>query len=136
MCENVRKKHTVFASGLTLVHARRREMYKQYLERYNGNLNAIVEDVVRYAVESTGEINSLDGSPVNVLFDLSISTDDDVPPKDAYFWRVDEVQTQTRWLFADTIDAIVTQLKVQLARVVKIGDLVSFSINTWKEKEK
>ncbi len=111
-------------------------MYKQYLERYNGNLNAIVEDVVRYAVESAGEINSLDGSPVNVLFDLSISTDDDVLPRDAYFWRVDEVQTQTRWLFADTIDAIVTQLKVQLARVVKIGDLVSFSINTWKEKEK
>lgn len=112
-------------------------MYKQYLERYDGDLNAIVEDVVRYAVESASDISSLDGSPVNVLFDLSISTDDDVPPRDAYYRRVDEVQTQTRRLaMRDTADAIVTQLKVQLARVVKIGDLVSFSINTWKEKEK
>lgn len=108
-------------------------MYKQYIERYDGDLNAIVEDVIRYAVESASDISSLDGSPVNVLFDLSISTDSDVPPSDAYYWRVDEVQTQTRFLkLSDLASAIVDQLAAGLEQVVRLGNLVSFSINTWK----
>lgn len=108
-------------------------MYKQYLERYDGDLNAIVEDVVRYAVESASDISSLDGSPVNVLFDLSISTDNDVSPNDAYYWRVDEVQTQTRFLkLSDLASAIVDQLAASLEQVIRLGNLVSFSINTWK----
>ena len=108
-------------------------MYKQYIERYDGDLNAIVEDVIRYAVESASDISSLDGSPVNVLFNLSISTDSDVPPSDAYYWRVDEVQTQTRFLkLSDLASAIVDQLAAGLEQVVRLGNLVSFSINTWK----
>jgi len=106
-------------------------MYKQYIERYNGDLNAIVRDVIAYAIESASE--PFDSEPVNVLFDLSISEDQDCQPEDAYFWRVDEVQTQTRWLsLGDAVNAITDQLKAQLARVVKIGNLVSFSTTTWK----
>lgn len=110
-------------------------MYKRDLVRYDGNLDAIVNDVIAYAVESAS--TPFDSEPINVLFDLSISTDDDVPPSEAYFWRVDEVQTQTRWLsLSDAVDAIVAQLKAELARVVKVGNLVSFSINAWKGASK
>lgn len=112
-------------------------MYRQELERYDGDLDAIVNDVIAYAIKSVGEIGTLDGKPmgepVNVLFDLSISEDQDVPPSEAYFKRVDEVQTQTRWLaINDTTDAIVDRLKAGLALVANVGNLISFSVTTWK----
>lgn len=109
-------------------------MYKHELERYDGDLDAIVKDVVEYAIKEASEITSLDGNPINVLFSLSISEDQDCDPKDAYFWTVDEVQTQTCLLaLGDTADAIVAKLKagLELAHVM-VGNLISFSFTTWK----
>lgn len=105
-------------------------MYKQELVRYDGDVNSIVEDVVRFAVESA--IQPLDSNPVNVLFDLSVTQDDDVPPDKAYFRRVDEVRTLTRNLgLSDLASAVVEQFKADIELFVKPGDLVSFSVNAW-----
>jgi len=108
-------------------------MYKQELERYDGDLDAIAKDVIQYVVESVSDIVDIDGKPINVLFNLSLSDDDDVPPGDAYFRTIDEVMTQTRWLpTGDLVNAIVDQLKASLSHFAKIGDLVSLSVTAWK----
>lgn len=106
-------------------------MYKQYIERYDGDPTAIAKDVIAFAVNSASEVKSLDGDPVNVMFDLSVSGDKD--PRDAYFKRVDEVVTRTCNLgWSDLANAVIDQLKASLEYYAKAGNLISFSVTMWK----
>lgn len=106
-------------------------MYKRDLVRYDGDADSLINDVIAYAVESA--IDPLGSNPVNVLFDLSVSQDDDVPPSEAYFKRVDEVKTMTRNLgLSDLANSVIDQFKADIELFVKVGDLVQFSVNTWK----
>lgn len=105
-------------------------MYKQEFIKYNGEVG-LVENIVRSAVESA--VDAPDGNPVNVLFDLSVTQDDDVAPVNAYFKRIDQVQTLTRNLgLPDFANAVIDRFMAGVELFVKAGDFVSFSVNKWE----